>query len=78
MSQAHKSIPSGWRFYIADFSIVDRKGSAMLSRDEKGTKSWHKLDDAGKENTPLFLTGYGATVNEAIDDAIRFIPKEAA
>lgn len=70
----HKQIPEGWRFYTADFSIENRKGRVMLTRDRAGHDWWQSLDDAGRENTHLYLNGYGATVNEAIDDAIRYIP----
>lgn len=72
----HKPIPHGWRFYTADFSIDGRKGVAMLTRDAAGKERWHRLDKAGQDNIPLYLSGYGSTINEAIDDAIRYISKE--
>ena len=74
----HKSIPKGWRFYTADFSVIGRKGRVMLTRDEAGAKWWHSLDAAAQYNISLYLTGFGNTVNEAIDDAIRFIASAGA
>ena len=75
----HKPIPFGWRFYTADFSVEGENGRAMLTREthgERGKTWWHSLDEAGRENTALYITGFGETVNEAISDAIKYIPNE--
>lgn len=71
---AHKPIPQGWRFYSADFSIEDSAGYILLCRDKAGTKWWHSLDETGKANIDLYVSGYGKTVNEAINNAIKYIP----
>ena len=72
----HKPIPKGWYFYSADFSIEGTKGRILLSRDTEGKAWWHTLDEAGQQNISLYISGYGCNVNEAIDNAIGFIPQE--
>lgn len=73
----HKPIPQGWRFYSADFSVEGQRGHAMLRRDKAGKDWWHSLGDSGHANVNLYLSGQGDSINEAIDEAISFIPAQA-
>jgi hypothetical protein len=68
-------IPSGWKFYSADFSCVDSKytsglaGTVMLIRDKESRQTWHTLSEAMKSSTPLYVQGNGMTFQEALNDA---------
>lgn len=63
-------VAEGWRFYSADFSITahqpSQPGYVMLIRDEIGYKKWHRMDEATKEEIPLFVTGRGVTFEKAL------------
>lgn len=63
-------VAEGWRFYSADFSITahqpSQPGYVMLIRDEIGYKKWHSMDEAAKEEIPLFITGRGVTFEKAL------------
>lgn len=70
------SVPAGWSFYAADFSInakdALRNGSVMFVRDALNLKAWHALPDCIKESEnapPLYIVGYGKTLASAFADA---------
>ena len=48
----------------------------MLTREEDGRQWWLSIDESARENTPLYISGYGENIREAIQNAIRCIPKE--
>ncbi len=69
------SIPEGWRLYLADFSghAAGRfdLGNVVLIRDPAGRTAWNALSEADKDKVPLYMTGKGRTVQEAIEHACR-------
>ena len=68
------NIVDGWVFYSADFSIQSgephRPGTVLIKRDRDGAKWWHSLSEDEQEKTPLYMRGYGMTLEDAILDAI--------
>lgn len=72
-------LPEGWVLYSADFSLAAKgwgaPGSVTLTRDMKGTSTWLKLPTNLQAETPLFVSGRGATLAEALRDAIKRIEK---
>lgn len=66
-------VPDGWRFFTADFSLQaagkSETGSVMLIRDHAGKARWHAFSDEVQELVPLYVSGNGRTVDEAISDA---------
>lgn len=64
----------GWVFCTADFSLQaagkSKTGSAMLVRDQAGRAWWNKLSDEAQEVVPLYMSGEGITVADAIADAV--------
>jgi hypothetical protein len=68
-------IEKGWRFYSADFSINANEGNmyygqVMFRRNSKNAKLWHLMSDELKDTgPPLFVSGKGITLEEAIKDA---------
>lgn len=69
MSLAQPVAPEGWRFYTVDASREGHRCSAMLIRDANGCKWWHSLDEEARESTDLYISGFGATIFDAINDA---------
>lgn len=67
-------VPNGWRFYSADLSIEGR-ASVMLTRDAEGTRWWHRLHEVEQQQIDLFISGAGATLEEAIADASNKVGK---
>ena len=67
------ALPAGWVFFAADASFQSsdprRQLSVMLIRDLAGRAWWNSLPDDEKEATPLYQTGAGMTINEAIRNA---------
>jgi len=71
------NIEEGWRFYSADFSVHASgkdyvKGSVTLVRAPDERDEWHKMTDEDKEDDngpPLWVHGYGLTIEDAIIDA---------
>ena len=64
-----QGIPVGWRFYTSDCSIIGRC-SVMFKRDAYGTKYWHELSEEDQETTPLYMSGTGPSLGDAIYDTI--------
>jgi len=72
-----EEIPSGWEFNTADFSVVaagnGETGSVLLIRCKEQKELWHELvHDIEDDNLwpPLYVQGFGRTLEEAIKDAI--------
>lgn len=65
--------PEGWALYSADFSRNTQdpllRGRVVLTRDPAGTKWWHGLSEAEREETDLYVTGYGYSFDDALKDA---------
>ena len=63
-------IPDGWVFLSADFSMQangrSEYGGAMLMRNKHSRHKWHTLSDEDKEKVPLYASGSGKTLQEAI------------
>ena len=74
------AVPEGWCFCHADFSMQaggkSETGTVSFIRDMAGRKWWHALSEEQQEDTPLYIYGNGATVQEAIDAAIAAAPKQ--
>lgn len=68
-------LPDGWVFCTADFSLQaagkSKTGSVLLIRDHDGRAAWHKLSEEDQEIVPLYMSGVGNTVQEAIADAAK-------
>lgn len=69
---AQPAIPEGWALNQADFSIIAaggiKPGYVMLVRTGDDRSNWHKFADA--DAIPLYATGKGMTLDEALQDAI--------
>ena len=69
------TVTKGWEFHTADFSCkvngISPKGNVTLMRDMEQHKLWQELPEHLIANTPLFVTGEGFTLNEAIDNAFK-------
>lgn len=66
-------IPQGWKFYAADFSrhYETGIGSAVLILSSHRQTAWHRLPEEEREKTKLHVSGHGATIRLAIEDAVR-------
>lgn len=66
-------IPNGWVFYSADASIQSsnprRPMSAIIKRDADGVQWWLQLTEEEQESTPLYSSGAGMTLTQAIQSA---------
>lgn len=62
-------IPEGWRFYSADFSREDHPGRVTLVLAGQHRKVWTMLSDVDRDRFPLFVSGYGNTIEEALEAA---------
>ena len=70
-------IEDGWKFHSADFSVQshlgdNNNGQVVLVRSPSERKRWHKMSDRLKDDLdgpPLFVTGVGVTLKEAIENA---------
>ena len=73
--EAEPTIPEGWGFSSADFSLqasgVSDYGGVMLVRVGVHRSRWHLLSEAQKEETALYVSGTGKTIAEAIADAAK-------
>ena len=69
------AIPEGWGFSSADFSLqasgVSEFGGVMLIRTGADRADWHSLTDEQREVIPLYVSGTGRTVAEAIASAAK-------
>lgn len=83
--EAESQIPAGWQFNTADFSCLasgrHKKGNVTLVRDAAGRAEFNAL--CQKENFDadafqLYIYGSGATLREAIADAVRIIPSNSS
>lgn len=67
------ALPAGWVLCTADASFQSsdprRQLSVLLIRDPAGKAKWHELSEEEMEATPLYWTGVGMTINEAIRNA---------
>ena len=74
-AQPQPAIPEGWGFSTADFSLqangISEFGGVMLVRTGADRAYWHFLDDEQKEDVPLYVSGIGRTVAEAIANAAK-------
>lgn len=67
-------IQDGWRFCSADFSCqadgkFGARGQVMLVREPIAKARWHRMSVNDKEDDngpPLYVFGYGVTLDEAI------------
>jgi hypothetical protein len=68
-------VPQGWAFYSADFSLraheSSRTGSVMLVRTGDDYRAWFRLPEEDRDRVPLYVSGAGPTVEDAITDAIQ-------
>lgn len=69
MALVQPAAPEGWRFYTVDASREGHRCCAMLIRDTNGCKWWHSLDEEAREATDLYISGFGSTIFDAINDA---------
>lgn len=60
----------GWRLFSADFSLnanhAFRNGSVTLVRDPDQRKAWNRLPPHVSFETPLYVSGFGTTLESAI------------
>jgi hypothetical protein len=59
-------VQEGWVIYTADFSCAGKPGTVTFIRDQANRKRWHMLTDAEREATPLYVTGRGGSLPEAV------------
>jgi hypothetical protein len=76
VNMRRQEAPYGWSFQSADFSLQAHGkncyGTVTFIRNDEERELWHKLADDVKEsvNCPeLYVTGRGATIEEAVADA---------
>ena len=73
--EAEPTIPEGWGFCSADFSLqasgVSEFGGVMLIRTGADRADWHFLTDEQREVIPLYVSGTGKTVAKAIASAAK-------
>lgn len=62
-------LPEGWRFYSADFSREDQVGRVTLVLSGQHRKVWEMLSEIDRDRFQLFVSGYGNTLEEAIEAA---------
>jgi hypothetical protein len=67
------TVPSGWRFYGADFSREDSEGRVTLILDKDSQRVWNLLPEDERDKYPLFVSGYGKTLEEAVQAAVKNI-----
>ena len=69
------AIPKGWVFSSADFSLqasgASDSGSVMLVRGGMARVCWHQLTEAQQESIPLYVSGTGKTIAQAIANAVK-------
>ena len=74
-AEPQPAIPEGWGFSSADFSLqasgVSEFGGVMLIRTGADRADWHALTDEQREVIPLYVSGTGRTVAEAIASAAK-------
>ena len=74
-AEPQPAIPEGWGFSSADFSLqasgVSEFGGVMLIRTGADRADWHSLTDEQREVIPLYVSGTGRTVAEAIASAAK-------
>jgi hypothetical protein len=74
-AEPQPAIPEGWGFSSADFSLqasgVSEYGGVMLIRTGADRADWHFLIDEQREVIPLYVSGTGRTVAEAIASAAK-------
>jgi hypothetical protein len=70
------NIESGWRFSTADFSMIacgkNQPGTVRFIRSPEEVDKWHRMIEELKEDDngpPLYVTGEGMTLEEAIINA---------
>uniref|UniRef100_A0A6M3LU76 Uncharacterized protein n=1 Tax=viral metagenome TaxID=1070528 RepID=A0A6M3LU76_9ZZZZ len=73
-----EEIPSGWEFNTADFSVVAAKvgeiGDVLFIRCKEQKELWHEIIRGIEDDKlwpPLYIQGFGRTLEEAIKDANR-------
>jgi len=75
MAVTRRIQPQGWVFHTADFSSVangmEPKGNVILVREKEQYDLWHKLPNDMMERIPVFVTGYGTNLQEAMDHAFK-------
>ena len=74
-AEPQPTIPEGWGFCSADFSLqasgVSEFGGVMLIRTGADRADWHLLTEVQKEEVALYVSGTGRTVAEAIASAAK-------
>ncbi len=74
-AEPQPTIPEGWGFCSADFSLqasgVSEFGGVMLIRTGADRADWHFLTDEQREVIPLYVSGTGKTVVKAIASAAK-------
>lgn len=74
-AEPQPAIPKGWAFSSADFSLqvsgASDSGSVMLVRGGMARVGWHQLTEAQKELIPLYVSGTGKTIAQAIANAVK-------
>ena len=70
-----QTAPAGWHILQADFSLQAcckaSTGRVTLVRDNAGRVAWHLLSEEQKNAVPLYVSGEGRTIFDALDDAAR-------
>ena len=74
-AEPQPTIPEGWGFCSADFSLqasgVSEFGGVMLIRTGADRADWHFLTDEQREVIPLYVSGTGKTIAKAIASAAK-------
>lgn len=70
------SLPAGWVFYKADFSIQagvnpNQMGYVMLQRSKEEKDRWHEMNEEQRERIDLYVAGRGLTLPLAMADAVQ-------
>lgn len=66
------TIPGGWRLQSVDLSMSPR---VTFTRDHKNTEWWLTLSEEQQEFTPLYICGFGISLETAINDGINEIKR---
>jgi hypothetical protein len=76
------AVPAGWAFYSADFSLrardCQRHGRVLLVRTGESFRAWFAQDEADQHRVPLYIAGFGDTVQDAIAEAAKEAEKAFA
>lgn len=61
-------MPDGWRFYTMD-SSVEGRSTVLIVRSGDKYKRWFELSENQQETISLYISGFGRTQMQALDNA---------